>query len=91
MAQSKRSVSRPRAVVQRAFEVWDPSLEMVVIMNAGTPLTIGGIAFKRTLDPRRPPVERVVEFESGGQVYYAEYSRLQENAEVDGGDEGAGE
>ena len=72
--------SRTTATVQKAFEAWDPSFEMVVIMNAGTVLRILQIVFDQKFDRERPPVKRAVEFEARGHRYFAEFERLRENA-----------
>lgn len=65
--------------VIRAFEAWDPAFRMVVIMNSGADLRVVGITFNQRLAPGLPPLERAVEFESGGTRYYAAFERLQEN------------
>jgi len=82
MAMNNRGGSRPTAIVKKAFEAWDPSLGMVVIMNAGTVLRILQIVFDQRFDRERPPVKRAVEVEVGGHRYFAEFERLRENATV---------
>ena len=65
--------------VVRAFEAWDPSFGMLVIMNSGAVLQMIGIVLDRNLGAGLPPIKRAVEFESGGTRYYAAFDRLQEN------------
>ncbi len=83
MRSSSQSASRAVAVVKKAFEAWDPSIGMVVIMNAGATLRIVGIVFDQKFEPEGPAVKRAVEFECQGQLYYAAFDRVRENAAVD--------
>jgi hypothetical protein len=76
----KRVISRR---VVKAFEAWDPSFGMVVIMNSGAVLRIIGIVFDKNLGAGLPPIKRAVEFESGGIRYYAAFDRLQENTSLE--------
>lgn len=76
-----RSFPEKRVILRavRAFEAWDPSFGMVVIMNAGAVLRVIRIVFDKNLGAGLPPVKRAVEFESGGARYFAVFDRLQQN------------
>ena len=65
--------------VVKAFEAWDPSFGMVVIMNAGAELRNIRIVFDKSLGPGLPPTKCAVEFECGGTLYCAAFDRLQAN------------
>jgi hypothetical protein len=68
--------------VVRAFEAWDPGFGMQVILNRGAVLRIQRILFHREIIPGTLPVERAVEFESGGAVYLAGFDRMQDNTSL---------
>jgi hypothetical protein len=72
----KRTLTRK---VSRAFEVWDPSFGMMVIMTTGAVLDIIGIVFDKDIGAGMPPIKRAVEIDCEGTRYYGAYDRLLEN------------
>ncbi len=70
--------SASRRVVT-AFEAWDPSLGMVVIMNSGRVLYPKRVLPDHDPIPGAPPFRRGVEFECGGAPYLADFERIWSN------------
>jgi hypothetical protein len=65
--------------VVTAFEAWDYSLGMVVIMNSGSTLRPLRILADHDLSPDTPALRRAVEFEFAGARYLADYDRIWRN------------
>ena len=66
-------------VVTKAFEAWDPTFGMIVIMNSGIVVQVGRIVFDVNRHPILPPIKRAVEFLRDDTLYYAEFNRFEEN------------